>query len=170
VLATGLLPLGIPLPTRRISDPQLTGQKIQDLGRHPLQRIRQKPAEIASRGRLQAESKPVVITPQTGHQPALGVIKEKEPLQIRRRHRLAVTTKRCRFLVTEKLHRHGPQIRSCPLLSTSGHQRSRPPNPIPPADTRPQSRSQAGCIRPGTHANNPRDTPPSIPLDLPKPA
>jgi hypothetical protein len=33
-----------------------------------------------------AKSEPVVISPQAGHQLALGVIEEKEPLQIRQRH------------------------------------------------------------------------------------
>ncbi len=59
-----LLPLRVLLHTRRIGDLQLAGQVVDDLGRHPFQRIRQEPADITNRGELDTETEPIVITPQ----------------------------------------------------------------------------------------------------------
>jgi len=52
MLTMRLLALGVPLHARRVSDLQLPGQEVDDLGRHPLRRIRLKPAEIAHCGEL----------------------------------------------------------------------------------------------------------------------
>jgi ribosomal protein S18 acetylase RimI-like enzyme len=57
-----------------------------------------------------------MISPQAGHQLALGVIEKEKPLQIRLAHRLAITTEPRRFLITEELHRHGPHRRTAPPL------------------------------------------------------
>ena len=51
-----------------------------------------------------------MIFPLPGHQLAIGVIQVEEPLQVRLRHRAAITPKGRRFLVTEELHRHGPTV------------------------------------------------------------
>ena len=63
-----------------------------------------------SRSELDAEPEPVVISPLPGHQLAIGVIQVEEPLQVRLRHRAAIAAEGRRFLVTEKLHRHGPTV------------------------------------------------------------
>jgi hypothetical protein len=110
MLAVGRLPLRVLLHARRVGDQQLTGQVVDDLGRHPLQRVRQKPADKAGRGELDTEAEPVVITPQPGHQLEIGVIEVEELLQVRLGHRVPVTAEGRRFLVTEKLHRHGPTV------------------------------------------------------------
>jgi len=68
---------GVPLHARRVSDLQLPGQEVDDLGRHPIQRIRLKPADIAHCGELDAEPEPVMIFPLPGHQLAIGVVQEK---------------------------------------------------------------------------------------------
>ena len=109
-----LLPLRVLLHTRRIGDLQLAGQVVDDLGRHPFQRIRQEPADITSRGELDTETEPIVITPQPRHQSLAGVVQIEEPLQIGLRHRIAITPiGRC-FQVTQEHHRHGPHRRTKP--------------------------------------------------------
>ncbi len=117
VLTMRGLPHGVPLQARRISDLQLPGQEVDDLGWHPIQLIHQKPADIAHRGELDAEPQPVVIFPLPGHQLAIGIVQVEEPLQVRQRHRAAIAAEGRRFLVTEELHRHGL------------HRRTEPPQP-----------------------------------------
>jgi hypothetical protein len=69
-------------------------------------------------------------------------------------HRLAVTTKRRRFLVTEKLHRHGRRIGSCPLLGTSGHHD--PDTRAFTHQTTPPSNKIPSELKPNRNAKQPR--------------
>ncbi len=70
--------------------------------------------EGLSRGELDTETEPIVITPQPRHQSLAGVVQIEEPLQIGLRHRVAITPiGRC-FQVTQEQHRHGPHRRTKP--------------------------------------------------------
>jgi hypothetical protein len=87
MLQPGLLPLGVPLRTRRIDHLDPRRDVIQHHQRH-IQRIRQERPQPPHRDQLQSEPEPVVVTTPLRDQIPVRVVQEEEPLQRRliRRH------------------------------------------------------------------------------------
>jgi hypothetical protein len=98
VLTVRRLPLGVALHTRRIRDP-LLGEIVDDLCRNTVQRVGQEPPDIARRGQLKAEPKPVVITPATENEFLIPVVEEEESFERLPRRRTTITAEGHRFLI-----------------------------------------------------------------------
>jgi hypothetical protein len=115
------LALGISLHTGGIGHAELPGQEVDDLGRHSFQRISQEPADIAGRRELNAEAETMVVTSEfrLRHQLVVAISQVEEQLKIRLRHRIAIVAEGGRFLITEKLHRHGRTVGPNPYSPTN---------------------------------------------------
>jgi len=97
MLPPGIGPLDVGLHTRRIGDPQLTRQLIQDHRRH-VQRIIQERAQEPHRRQPQRKPKTTRIAPTLRDELPVLVIEEEEPLKLLTRRRAVETATRRQLL------------------------------------------------------------------------
>jgi len=81
VLEAVLLPLRVGLQARRVPDPELSRDVVDDLDRN-VDRVVQERAEHPHSAQLNPEPKPQMIPSQRPDQPTAGVVQEEEPFQL----------------------------------------------------------------------------------------
>lgn len=107
MLQPRLLPLPVPLQTRRIRHPHLA-RHIIDHHTRRLQHIGREQPQMTHPHQQQREPEPVVITTMQRHQRTISIIEEEEPLQrllIRRPARIPAIRRALSH--RQKRHRHG---------------------------------------------------------------
>ena len=121
VLAMGLLAPRVAREIARV-DGELPGDRLRD-DRRDVRRMGEERAEKPDRRELDREPEPVVIAAAISDPGAVNVVEVKEPLQLARRRRLAITAVAGDLRRAEKVDRHSAS--QVPLPRAQRRRRSR---------------------------------------------
>lgn len=111
-----------------ILDPQLPGQVLHGLPRHPQWVLAQEAPDVADGADLHRHAQAVRVRTAQRDQNTVVIIEEEEALQLRARGHLSERPARLGLLISHKFHRHDRTV-----ASTDSHPTTFPRTPAAPS-------------------------------------